>query len=107
VGGLVLRTVLLMLAKLYEANAAIQSELYRLKFALEQDTSADGHLAAIQKLRDVLDLTIVMQKLLDRLALYEGPGDESNPLLVDTLSNSLNKPFGSEPPTNVVIKEKK
>jgi hypothetical protein len=96
-----------MLAKLYEANAAIQSELYRLKFALEQDTSADGHLAAIQKLRDVLDLTIVMQKLLDRLALYEGPGDESNPLLVDTLSNSLNKPFGSEPPTNVVIKEKK
>ena len=96
-----------MLAKLYEANAAIQKELYGLKFSLEQDKSDDGHLAAIQKLREVLDLTVVMQKLLDRFALHEGPGDESNPLLVDTLSNSLSKPFGSEPPTNVVIKEKK
>jgi hypothetical protein len=50
----------------------------------------------------------IRNQLVRALDLMSGPGNESNPLLVDTLSSSLANPFrDSEPPTEVVIKEKK
>lgn len=54
------------------------------------------------------DAQRVIGKIIRALDLMSGPGDETNPLLVDTLSSSLADPFRkSEPPTEVIIREKK
>lgn len=94
--------------KLHARVVEVREALYALKFALEQDSSGPGIAIAVQLLRRTLDLANTLQKQIEEYMALEASGlaGDSNPLLVDTLSNSLKDPFTSEPPTNVVIKNK-
>lgn len=76
----------------------IKKALFAAKFALEQDSDGEGKEQAIQEIRNALDAITRLEQL------AATPGNERNPLLVDTLSHSLADPFDDERPTHIIIK---
>jgi hypothetical protein len=73
----------------------VKTKIFEAKFILEQDKTVTGNEAAIEKLRNALDLCTVAERLIDVLA----PKAQSH-VIDDTLSASLADPkFTTEPPT--------